>query len=118
MACPEAADVRAYDIWPSVYYNASDLEKAVAGGPMQLANERYDPATGLVKGTGPTFRVHVPGYGIIFSENGSYAWQCEPYTFANCQLVRNVGPNQFAEQDLFELCDYLRSVTAHTSERQ
>lgn len=95
-------------IGPRVYYNASNPEKVVAGGPSELANERWDPATGIVKGTGPTNKVHVPGYGNIFSENGSYTWQCEPVTFANCQLVRNVGPNQFAEQDLAELCDYLR----------
>jgi len=50
----------------------------------------------------------VPGYGLIWAETGQFVLQCDPYTFANCQLVFNAGHNQFWDQDLAALCDFLK----------
>ena len=91
-----------------VYYNSENPAKSVLGGPGEGVTVRWDPATGRRYGSGMSWKVKVPGYGLIFAESGLHVFQCEPYTFRNCELVSNVGHNQFRDPDLAALCDYLR----------
>jgi len=90
------------------YYNAEDPAKEVFGGPGEGVSVRWDAATGLRYGSGMSWKVKVPGYGLIFAESGHHVFQCEPYTFRNCVLVSNVGHNQFRDADFDALCDYLK----------
>jgi hypothetical protein len=92
----------------SLYYNSTNFDKAVAGGPGEAANFRWDAKTGRVYNSAVSWKVTVPGYGIIFAETGATVYQCDPYTFENCQLVSNTGHNQFIDEDLAALCDYLK----------
>jgi hypothetical protein len=68
----------------------------------------HDPAAGVEKVSGLLYKVRVPGYGPIFMETGALVYQCEPWTWENCVLVSNAGHNQFADQDLAALCEYLK----------
>ena len=92
----------------STYYNSEHPERAVAGGPGEVENSHFDPTTGLVSFHGLSWKVRIPGYGLIFGETGSAVFQCDPSTFQNCELVSNVGHNQFVDSDLAALCDYLK----------
>lgn len=96
-------------IGESVYYNSEDLNKAVTGGPGEVSNQSFDPATGQIRVTGIVYKVKIPGYGLVFAETGALVWQCDdPYTFTNCVMVSNTGHNQYAEGDVAALCDYLK----------
>ena len=91
----------------TVYYNSEDPTKAVFGGPGESEQSQYDGATGMIYGHGAIWKIKVPGYGVIFAETGTYILQCDPYTFSNCELVSNTGHNQFWDNDLAAVCDYL-----------
>jgi hypothetical protein len=96
-------------IGESVYYNSTNLNKAVSGGPGEVANQTFDTATGQVRIRGMLYKVRIPGYGLVFAESGEEIWQCDdPYTFTNCVMVKDTGHNQLNEQDIAALCDYLK----------
>jgi hypothetical protein len=87
----------------SVYYNSTDPEKSVPGGPGEVENKRLDPKTGYWAGSGLSFKIRIPGYGLIFAETGHFVYDASAGEF-----VFQSGHNQFADQDLAALCDYLK----------
>ena len=92
----------------SLYYNSENHDRSILGGPGEIDRAQFWAATGVIKGGGLSWKVKVPGYGLIWAETGTLVWQCDPYTFANCVLVSNTGHNQFLDQDLAALCNYLK----------
>ncbi len=90
-------------IGESRYYNSTDPAKEVMGGPGEMVQGRLDAATGLYYLSGDPYKVRVPGYGLIWSETGLVVYDTNTgqYTF-------NTGHNQFVDQDLTALCDYLK----------
>ena len=90
-------------IGESVYYNSTDPEKSVPGGPGEVENHRFDSKTGLYTGAGLSFKVRIPGYGLIFAETGHFV-----YDYSAGENVFNSGHNQFMDQDLAALCKYLK----------
>ena len=99
-------------IEPSLYYlgNASSEKhepipgtKTAMGVPGETEIDHVDFVKGIFKGQGSIFQVTVPGYGRLFSETGhqvadlAYNW------------LSNRGQNDFWEQHLEPLCDYLSS---------
>jgi opacity protein-like surface antigen len=90
-------------IGASLYYNSENPAKEVFGGPAEHENVRYDPATGVYYGSGPSFKIRIPGYGLIFAETGR--WGFDENTG---QYVFNSGHNQFVDKDLAALCNYLK----------
>jgi len=90
-------------IGESVYYNSSDPAKSLPGGPGEVENHRTDPKTGLGFGAGLSFKVRIPGYGLVFAETGRFASD-----YSTGEYVFQSGHNQFADQDLAALCKYLK----------
>ena len=90
-------------IGESVYYNSTDPEKSVPGGPGEVENHQFNPKTGLYNGAGLSFKVRIPGYGLIFAETGHFV-----YDYSAGENVFNSGHNQFMDQDLAALCKYLK----------
>ena len=89
-------------IGESLYYNSKAPEKSVSGGPGEVENHGFDPKTGLYTGAGLSFKVRVPGYGLIFAETGHFV-----FDYSAGKYVFNSGHNQFMDQDLAALCEYL-----------
>jgi len=87
----------------SLYYNSTNDQKSVAGGPGEVENKRLDPKTGLWSGAGVSFKVRIPGYGLIFAETGHFIY--DPGTG---EFLFNSGHNQMIGEDLEALCDYLK----------
>ena len=96
-------EVSHYLIGESVYYNSTDPTKSVVGGPAESENDRIDWASGFYYGTGPSYKVRVPGHGVIFMETGH--WVANMNTG---EYVFNSGQNQFVDGDVAALCDYLK----------
>lgn len=92
----------------SLYYNSEDPDRAVAGGPGEVENGHYDAASGVMSFHGLSWKVRVPGQGMLWFETGTMVFQCDPYTFENCEIVSNTGHDQFVDGDVEALCDYLR----------
>jgi hypothetical protein len=90
-------------IGESVYYNSTNPEKSVPGGPGEVENHRSDPKTGLDNVSGLSFKVRIPGYGLVFAETGHWV-----YDYSAGEWVFNSGHNQFVDQDLAALCEYLK----------
>lgn len=92
-------------IGESIYYNSTNPAKSVFGGPAEHELDRIDFATGLAYVAGPSFKIRVPGYGLIFAETGHIVvdeTQNPPV------VVQNSGHNQMVDQDLAALCNYLK----------
>jgi hypothetical protein len=80
-------------IGESLYYNSTNKAKAVAGGPGEGEIQRFDAATGLVYGSGPSWKVRVPGYGLIWAETGHFVYDTNTGEF-----VFNSAHNQFIDR--------------------
>jgi len=87
----------------SVYYNSRNAQKSVAGGPGEVENKRLDPKTGFWSGSGVSFKIRIPGCGLIFAETGHFVY--DPGTG---KFLFNSGHNQMIGADLEALCDYLK----------
>jgi hypothetical protein len=90
-------------IGEDIYYNSTNPAKSVLGGPAEHELDRLDMTTGIVYVSGPSFRVRVPGYGVIFAETGHLVFDEN-----TGQVLFNSGHNQFYGQDLDALCSYLK----------
>lgn len=90
-------------IGESIYYNSANPAKRVLGGPAEHELDRIDLTTGIVYVSGPSFKIRVPGYGLIFAETGHLV-----FDETTGQLLFNVGHNQFYDQDLAALCNNLK----------
>jgi hypothetical protein len=88
-------------IGESLYYNSTNAAKAVTGGPAEAENARY--VGGYLYLSGPSWKIRVPGYGLIFAETGHAVRDLQTGNF-----VFNSGHNQFLDQDLAALCAYLK----------
>ena len=90
-------------IGESIYYNSANPEKSVLGGPAEHELDRIDMTTGIVYVSGPSFKIRVPGYGLIFAETGHIV-----IDETTGQVVFNSGHNQYVDQDLAALCNHLK----------
>jgi hypothetical protein len=90
-------------IGESIYYNSANPAKAVNGGPAEHELDKIDVTTGIVYVSGLSFKIRVPGYGLIFAETGRYIFDEN-----TGQVLFNSGHNQFLDQDLAALCNYLK----------
>ena len=90
-------------IGEDIYYNSTNPAKSVLGGPAEHELDRLDLTTGIVYVSGPSFRVRVPGYGVLFYETGHLVFDEN-----TGQVLFNSGHNQFYGQDLTALCNYLK----------
>jgi len=92
----------------SIYYNSTDPAKAVSGGPGEVQPQSVNSVTGVIMFQGLGWKIRIPGAGIILAETGVTVLQCEPYTFANCVVVRDAGWNQVNTGDWAAVCNYLQ----------
>jgi hypothetical protein len=90
-------------IGESIYYNSANPDKAVLGGPGENEQQKFDWAAGTVSLSGPSYKIRVPGYGLIFAETGHAV-----VDLTTEQFLFNSGHNQFVDQDLAALCNYLK----------
>jgi hypothetical protein len=88
-------------IGESLYYNSTNADKAVTGGPAEAENVRF--VGGYLYFSGPSWKIRVPGYGLIFAETGHII-----YDQRAKEVLFNAGHNQFVNKDLAALCDYLK----------
>ena len=89
-------------IGESLYYNSENPAKAVTGGPVELENSRTLDGY-MYYGSGPSWKIRVPGYGLIFAETGHIIYDQRAQ-----EILFNAGHNQFVDKDLAALCDYLK----------
>ena len=99
----EIARVKAVE--PSVYYNSSDPTKMVHGIPAEHEIDHWsivDGAPSLLRIGGVPFMITIPHYGVIFAETGALVIDF------NTGEVFNAGHNDWNEQDVAALCNYLQ----------
>lgn len=89
-------------IGQSRYYNSSDPDIAVAGGPGEIQNNRWDYVNNTYVFSGNSWKIKLPGYGTILHETGRTV-----YDLATGTLQHDTGHNQFNEQDFAALCKAL-----------
>ena len=85
------------------YYNSTDPNKEVFGGPGEVQNSRYDEATNTLTMTGGMFRVTLPGRGVILLEAGTQLLDLDTGEF-----IIHHGPYDVTSGQVGELCEYLR----------
>ena len=102
--------LQARTVEPSIYYLGDPITyvqipntKVVMGVPGETEIDRVDVVAGMLYAQGSIFQVTVPGYGRIFSETGHGVAITSPFT-----ILVNRGHNDYWEQDVAALCDYLR----------
>jgi hypothetical protein len=83
----------------SRYYNSSDPAIEVAGGPGEFQATRVDLVDGVARGSGPSYKVTLPGYGAIFFETGTFT-----VDLSTNAVTHNSGQNQLLEADFAALC--------------
>ena len=86
----------------STYYNSEYTYISINGGPGEGENDLFiDPfgGEGIIAVTGIAFKITVPGYGVIFHEAGRAI-----YDFDTDELLYQVGPADFSEENLDALC--------------
>jgi len=89
----------------STYYNSSDPDKFVLGGPGEVETDHTIYENGvpvMTLSSGTIFKIILPGYGPIFLETGRVI-----YDFETGQYAPNSGHNQWVDQDLAALCSVL-----------
>lgn len=92
----------------SVYYNSMDPKKAVSGGPGEVQLQTVDYVKGIITLRGISWKIRIPGAGIILAETGISVIQCDPGTLENCAFVRSTGWNQVTDGDWAAVCNYLQ----------
>ena len=88
----------------SIYYNSENPAIFIEGGPGELQNDHFD-FTGDVPTlaiTGLTFKVTLPGNGVIFHEAGRIV-----IDFETGEVLFQAGPHDFGDQEVAALCTAL-----------
>ena len=88
------------------YYNSTDPDKFVMGGPGELEVEHIlweDGIPAINSFAGPAFKVILKGYGPIYLQAGHTV-----YDYRTGEVLFHAGPNAYLEQDIQALCDYLK----------
>jgi hypothetical protein len=102
-------EVQSFRIMSSVYYNASDHDKSLPGGPGENEQNQYAfDGNGLMIEhifSGPAYKIIVPGYGPLFMETGHGRFVYENGAWVN---KFNSGHNQKIDGDLVALCEFLK----------
>ncbi len=93
-------------IGQTVYYNSTDPDKFVPGGPGEVERDRIIyvngiPALDLMSGL--SFKVVLEGYGPIFLQTGRTI-----FSLPTGQVIFSAGPNAYTAQDLEAMCNALR----------
>ena len=86
----------------SVYYNSAD-ETILVEGLREHALNRIRIEENILYGSGPGYRVVVPGEGIVFLNTGHWT-----YNLATGEIIWIGGPHQAITGDAPALCEALR----------
>ncbi len=91
----------------TIYYNSTDPDKFVLGGPGENQVARYiileDGTAALDLISGLTFKVVLKGYGPAFFETGHLILDLQ-----TGEILFKAGPSQYADQDFAALCNALK----------
>jgi hypothetical protein len=93
-------------IGQAVYYNSSNPDKFILGGPGEGMPATYmyeDGVPTLILFKGLLWKVMLKGYGHILMETGY-----QEIDLQTGELLVATGHNQVQDQDLAALCDYLK----------
>ena len=89
----------------SIYFNSANPAMFIMGGPGENVNQRFDdidPVTGfagLLAETGLSFKVTIPGYGVVFHQAGRLVLD-----LVTGEIVFQAGPADFDEGATAALC--------------
>lgn len=86
----------------SVYYSEPYKGVTLEGGPGEKARYIWDYANGIWIFSGLSFKVVVPGKGVIFMQSGHFI-----YDWTTNQFVKQSGHNDWMGGNLDELCEAL-----------
>lgn len=89
-------------IGQSRYYNSTDPDVSLLGGPGEVQACSFDVASNIFSYSGNVWKVRLPGYGMIFHETGKTVINLTTNT-----ILRDTGQNQFNDQDFAALCEAL-----------
>ena len=87
----------------SKYYNSEDPSRFVEGGPHEVQIQRFDIGGNTLTYVGASFRVNLPGQGVIFLQAGRVM-----VDLATGELLFEAGPQDANAENLDELCTALR----------
>ena len=90
----------------SIYYNSTDPDKFVLGGPGEASEARimYEEGTPvLIFESGLLFKVMLKGYGPIFLNTGH-----DVFDLSTGELLFKKGPDQYWTRDFEALCNALK----------
>lgn len=89
-------------IGQSRYYNSTDPDVSILGGPGEVQPYSLDVASNILSYSGNVWKIKLPGYGMIFHETGKTVIDLTTNT-----ILRDTGQNQFNDQDFAALCEAL-----------
>ena len=87
----------------SKYYNSTDPDRFVEGGPHEVQVQRFDFAENTYTFMGPGWRINLPGQGVIFLTTGRLV-----VDWGTKEVLFQAGPQDWLEGNLDELCAALR----------
>lgn len=87
----------------SIYYNSNDPSYWLAGGPGERELNQFDLTTGIVATTGVSYKVVLPGSGVIFINAGRIVMNV-----ATREIYFEAGQTQWYDGDFEALCSALR----------
>ena len=87
----------------SKYYNPGDPTHSVEGGPHEVQVQRFDVGGNTGTFMGPSFRINLPGQGVIFLMAGRLV-----VDFNTGDVMFEAGPQDWLQGNLEKLCTALR----------
>lgn len=83
----------------SVYYGEPSTGITLAGGPGELSHYTYDLERGLLYFSGLSFKVVLPGQGVIYMQSGHYVQDLN-----SGLIISQSGHNDYNDGNLEALC--------------
>ena len=88
--------------YDSVYYASDDPSRSLEGGPGEGEQAHVDFGESNFVISGVSFKITIPGYGVIAHEAGRTGLDLE-----TMEVLFEIGPSDFYQQDLDALCEAL-----------
>lgn len=93
-----------FKVMNSVYFNSVDPSLSLEGGPGEVEIGHFNAVENTLALTGASFRVTVPGLGVIYLDAG------RTFIDFNTGEVTNSGPSDFEDGNVDALCDALTAI--------
>lgn len=93
-----------FKVLNSVYFNSVDPGLSLEGGPGEVEIGHFNAVENTLALTGASFRVTVPGVGVIYLDAGRTL-----FDFNTGEITKS-GPSDFEDGNVDALCDALTAI--------